>query len=170
MAECHTERRFKVKDAFKVFNKELGIPAEVAEALVYRDCWELLNGMKDVAGGYREPPEFINNRALEDFKMRCDDLANGYIYEFNAYTGRVCIDMEDGGNVEFWLPDVIRQDLLKNPSDIDKWAPWCRQDLKAIDRIIVENANPAVEWSDIEMYDYSSDGQITLKYKLKDKE
>lgn len=163
-------KQFKVKNAYKVFTEELGISEGTAEGLVHRDYWFLLDKMRDVASEDTAPPLFNNNKDLDEFMLRCDDVAAGYIYKFDAYSGEVHIDLEDGGNTVFMLGDVIGPDLLKNPSDIDKWAPWCRQDLKAIDRIIVENANPAVEWSDIEMYDYSSDGQITLKYKLKDKE
>lgn len=161
------EKRFKVKDAYKVFTEELGIEAGMAEGLVHRDYWELLERMNAVGSGSHKPPVFVSDDALDEFMTRCDDIWHGYIYEFNAYTGHVCVDMEDGGNVEFWLNEIMRPELLKNPKDMDEWAPWLRQDLKTIDRIIVENANPAVERSDIEMYDYSSDGEITLKYKLK---
>lgn len=164
------EKRFKVRDAYKVFTEELGIEEGMAEGLVHRNYWILLNRMRAVAAGDLKPPAFNCDSDLEEFMYRCGDVCFGYVYEFNAYSGEVCVDMEDGGNVAFMLGDVIGSDLLKNPSEMDEWAPWARQDLKTIDRIIEENANPAVEWSDIEMYDYSSDGQITLKYKLKDKE
>lgn len=156
-----------MRDAYKVFTEELGIEEGMAEGLVHRDYWELLERMKDVAHEKLKPPAFNRDSDLEEFVTRCDDIWYGYIYEFNAYTGRVCVDMEDGGDVEFWLGDIINEDLLEDPNSMDTWAPWARQDLRYIDRIIEENANPPIKWSDIEMYDFSSDGEVVLKYELK---
>lgn len=156
-----------MRDAYKVFTEELGIESGMAEGLVHRNYWELLERMKEVASGNLEPPVFNRDSDLEEFMYRCGDVCFGYVYEFDGYAGRVCVDMEDGGNVEFWFNEVMWPELLKNPKDMDEWAPWLRQDLKTIDRIIEEHSSLGITESDIEMYDYSSDGEITLRYKLK---
>lgn len=160
------EKRFKVRDAYKVFTEELGIEEGMAEGLVYRDYWELLERMKEVASGNLEPPAFKRDSDLEEFMYRCDDVNSCYIYKFDAYSSRVCMDTDDGGNIELWLRDIINEDLLKNPGEVDEWAPWARQDLKTIDRIIEEHSSLGIIESDIEMYDYSSDGEIVLRYKV----
>lgn len=160
------EKRFKVKDAYKVFTEELGIRDSMAAGLVHRDYWILLDRMKEVARTKRKPPEFVTEDLLQDFESRCDDLLNGYIYEFDAYTGRVCIDMEDGCNIEFWLNEVIRPEMLANPDEMDEWAPWCRQDLDTIDRVIEEESSLSIIESDINIDDLSSDGEVVLNYEM----
>ena len=160
------EKRFKVKDAYKVFTEELGIRGSMAAGLVYRDMWKLLNCMRDVGAGRRKPPKFTCHGYQLDFESRCGDVYFGYIYKFDAYTGRVCIDMEDGCNIEFWLNEVIRPEMLANPDEMDAWAPWCRQDLDTIDRIIEEESSLSIIESDINIYDLSSDGEVVLNYKI----
>lgn len=165
--KTYVEKRFKVRDAYKVFTEELGIDDARAERLVYRDYWELLEYMKEVARGNFEPPAFVNVSYLEEFLDRCNDVNTCYIYKFDAYKGTVCMDTDDGGNIELWLGDIINEDLLKNPKDADKWMPWRRMDLKSIDIIITECSMECIENVDIEMYDFSSDGEVVLKYELK---
>lgn len=164
--ETIMERHFKVKDAYKVFTEELGIRDCMAAGLVHRDYWTLLDRMKEVAMDERRPPKFITEDHLNDFLSRCDDVLRGYIYKFDAYTGRMCIDMEDGCNIEFWLEEVITPEMLANPDEMDKWAPWYRQDLDVIDRVIEEESSCGISESDIRIYDLSSDGEIVLKYKV----
>lgn len=169
MSETIIVKKFKVKDAYEVFTEELGIDSNIAVGLVHRDYWALIDRMREVAMGELEPPKFINDDALDDFDTRCRDIAYGYVYKVDAYSGRLCIDLDDGGNVEFWLDEVFNQGLLKNPTDMDEWVPWCRQDLKAIACIVDENMRPEVDWVEVEIDDCMSDSEIILRYCPKTK-
>lgn len=169
MSETIVVKKFKVKDAYKVFTDELKIDSNMAVSLVHRDYWALIDRMREVATGELEPPKFINDDALEEFETRCVDVCYGYICEFDAYSGWMSVDFEDGADVEFGLGEVLNPDLLVNPGDMDEWAPWCRRDLKAIARIVDERMQPKVDWVEVEINDCASDSEIILRYCPKTK-
>lgn len=169
MSETIVEKRFKVEEAYNVFTEDLRVPPSMAEGLVHRDYWTLIDRMRKVAADELEPPEFVNDDALDEFYTRCGDIAYGYVYEVDAYAGRLCIDLDDGGNVEFWLDEVFSPGLLKNPADMDEWAPWCRQDLKAVACILEEHIRPKVDWVEFDMVDNESESEIILRYCRRDK-